>query len=99
MIVISILYPRTDDSTFDMDYYTATHMPLFADALGEACQGWGAASVAAGKYAAIGWATVTSQDAFNQAMAARGAEIMGDVPNYTNVQPELLIGEYAGGSN
>ena len=30
---------------------------------------------------------------------ARGAEVMGDVPNYTNVRPQLLIGEYAGGSS
>ncbi len=99
MLVITILYPRTDDSTFDMDYYTSSHMPLLADAIGEACQGWGAASIPSGKYAAMGWAMVTSKEAFDNAMAARGAEIMGDVPNYTNVQPELLVGEYAGGSN
>lgn len=98
MIVVTILYPRTDDSTFDMDYYTSTHMPMFAGALGDACESWGAAAVPAGKWAAIGWASVTSQDAFNAAMAESGAKIMGDVPNYTNVQPELVIGEYAGGS-
>jgi len=99
MLVITILYPRTDDSTFDMDYYTGTHMPLFADVLGDACQGWGAATIPEGKYAAMGWAMVSSQDAFNAAMASRGGEVMADVPNYTNVQPELLVGSYAGGSN
>ena len=31
-------------------------------------------------------------------MAEHGAKIMGDIPNYTNVQPELLVGEVAGGS-
>lgn len=98
MHVITILYPRTDDSTFDMDYYTSSHMPMFAEVLGEACKGWGAATVPAGKYAAIGWATVTTADAFNAAMAEHGAKVMGDIPNYTNVQPELLVGEYAGGS-
>ena len=99
MLVISILYPRTDDSTFDMDYYTGTHMPLLAEVLGEACQGWGAATIPAGKYAAMGWAMVSSQEAFNAAMGARGGEVVADVPNYTNVQPEMLIGTYAGGSN
>ena len=98
MIAVTILYPRTDDSTFDMDYYTSTHMPMLADALGDACKGWGAAAIGDGKYAAMGWATVESQDAFNAAMAEHGAKIMGDVPNYTNVQPELLVGEVAGGS-
>ena len=98
MIAVTILYPRTDDSTFDMDYYTGTHMPMLADALGDACQSWGAAAMADGKYAAMGWAVVASQDAFNGAMAEHGAKIMGDVPNYTNVQPELLVGEITGGS-
>lgn len=98
MKVITILYPRTDDSTFDMDYYTSTHMPMLADALGDACQGWGAATVPAGKFAALGWAMCDTQEAFDAAMAEHGAKIMGDVPNYTNVQPELLVGEYAGGS-
>ena len=63
---------------------------------GEDCQSWGAATIADGKYAAIGWAAVTSQDAFNAAMGTHGAAIMGDVPNYTNVAPEMLIGEIAG---
>ena len=99
MLVITILYPRTDDSTFDMDYYTGTHMPMFAEVLGDACQGWGAAAIPAGNYAAMGWAMVTDQDAFNGAMAEGGAKVMADVPNYTNVQPELLVGNYAGGSN
>ncbi len=98
MIAITILYPQTDDSTFDMDYYTGTHMPMLAEALGEHCQGWGAASINNGSWAAMGWCVATSQDAFNAAMAEHGAKIMGDVPNYTNVQPEMLIGEIAGGS-
>lgn len=98
MIAVTILYPRTDDSSFDMDYYCATHMPMLAEAFGEHCQGWGAANIAKGNYAAMGWAVVDSQEAFNAAMAEHGAKIMGDVPNYTNVQPELLVGEIAGGS-
>jgi uncharacterized protein (TIGR02118 family) len=99
MLAITILYPRTDESTFDMDYYTSSHMPLLAECLGDACQGWGAANIASGKYAAMGWAVVTDQDSFNATMAEHGGKIMGDVPNYTNVQPELLVGEIAGGSD
>lgn len=94
MISVHILYPKTDESTFDMDYYTSTHMPMLAEALGDACTGWGASSTG-GKWAAVGWATVTSKDAFDAAMGEHGAKIMGDVANYTNVQPEMLIGEIA----
>jgi len=95
MISVHILYPRTDDSTFDMDYYVQSHMPMLANALGDSCQGWGATSVMAGDLAAIGWAMVESKDAFDAAMAEHGAAIMGDVPSYTNVEPQLVLGDVA----
>ena len=95
MISVHILYPKTDESTFDMDYYTSTHMPMLADALGDACKAWGASTLKGGQWAALGWATVESQEAFDSAMAEHGAKIMGDVPNYTNVAPELVVGDIA----
>ncbi len=98
MIVVSILYPQTEDSSFDMDYYTSSHMPMFAASFGGACTGWGAATIGNGTWAAIGWATVESQEAFDATMAEHGRTIMSDIPNYTSVRPELLVGEYAGGS-
>ena len=98
MLAITFLYRRTDDSTFDMDYYTSSHMPMFADSLGDACTGWGAATIADGKYAAMGWMVVTDKDSFDSAMKEHGARVSGDVPNYTNVRPEMLVGEIAGGS-
>ncbi len=95
MISVMIMYPKTDDSTFDMDYYKATHMPMFAESLGDACQGWGAATIKTGKWEAVGWAMVDSQEALDAAMAEHGAKIMGDIPNYTNVAPELVVGDVA----
>ncbi len=95
MISVHILYPKTDDSTFDMDYYTSSHMPMLANALGDACTSWGASTTGGDNWAAVGWAHVTSQEAFDAAMAEHGAAIMGDVPNYTNVAPELVIGQIA----
>jgi uncharacterized protein (TIGR02118 family) len=91
MISVVILYPKSDESTFDMEYYSGSHMPMLAEALGDACQGWGVSGPAA-KYHAVGWAMVESQDAFDAAMAEHGGKILGDVANYTNVQPELVIG-------
>ena len=95
MISVHILYPRTDDSTFDMDYYVGKHMPMLADALGDSCKGWGATACMGGDTAAIGWAMVESKDAFDAAMAEHGASIMGDVPNYTNAEPQLVLGDIA----
>ncbi len=95
MISVHILYPKTDDSSFDMDYYCEKHMPMLANALGDACTGWGASTVSSGPWAAIGWCTVASKDAWDSAMAEHGAAVMGDVPNYTNVTPELVVGDVA----
>ncbi len=76
-----------------MEYYCATHMPMFADALGDACAGWGASTVKSGPWAAIAWAHVESQEAFDATMAEHGGKIMEDIPNYTNVMPEMIIGD------
>jgi uncharacterized protein (TIGR02118 family) len=91
MISVVILYPKSDDSTFDMDYYTSRHMPMFADSFGGACQGWGVSEPSA-KYHAVGWLMADGQEAFDSAMADHGKAIIGDVPNYTNVRPELIVG-------
>ncbi len=93
MITLAILYPKTDDSHFDMDYYTTKHMPMLAESLGAACHGWGASAVTSGKYACMGWAMIESAEALGAAMTEHGAKIMDDVANYTNVQPELIVGD------
>lgn len=95
MLSVHILYPRTEDSTFDMEYYCSTHMPMLANALGDACKGWGATAVVSGPWQAIGWAHVEDQEAFDVLMKEHGAAIMADVPNYTNCVPELVVGEVA----
>ncbi len=93
MISVHILYPKTDDSTFNMDYYTATHMPMVASALGDACTAWGATAVTTGPFEAIGWCHVESEDAWNACLAEHGGDILGDIPNYTNTAPELVVGD------
>lgn len=93
MIRVTFLYPKTDDSTFDMDYYTSTHMPMLAAALGDDCQRWGADKITKGPYEAIGWALVSSAEAFDAAMAEKGDEIRADVANYTNVRPDVVTGD------
>ena len=92
MISVYFLYPKSDDSTFDMDYYVTKHMPMLAEALGDACKGWGVSAPAA-KYHAIGWAMVESQEAYDASMAEKGGPIRADVPNYATTRPELVFGE------
>lgn len=92
MISVLILYPKSDDTTFDIDYYAGRHMPMLAAALGDACKGWGVIAPSA-EYHCVGWAMVESQDALNAMFAAHGGEIIGDLPNYTNSNPKMIIGD------
>jgi uncharacterized protein (TIGR02118 family) len=90
---VTILYPTTEGASFDLDYYTTSHMPMLAEKLGDHCKGWGVDKVVSGPFEAIGWALVDDMDGFNGAMKEHGAEIMGDVANYTTIQPTLVIGD------
>ena len=91
MIRVTFLYPKTDESTFDMDYYTSTHMPMLAAALGGDCHGWGADRITGGPYEAIGWALVSGAEAW-AAITEKG-EIGADVANYSTVRPEVVVGD------
>ncbi len=100
MIKVYILYPNNPGVRFDMAYYCERHMPMVKARLGAACTGFtvdaGLAGGAPGQpapYVAIGALLCTSAEAFGAAMAQHGAEVMGDIPNYTDAQPVLQICE------
>lgn len=96
MVRMTFLYPKTDESTFDMDYYTSTHMPMVASALGDDCHGWGADKIISGPYEAIGWMLVSNAEAW-AAVTASGT-ISADVPNYASVRAEVVMGDVVRGS-
>lgn len=81
----------SENSTFDMDYYLSSHMPMFAEALGDGCKDWGVMRPS-DKYHAIAWVIVDKQETFDATMADHGARILADVPNYTSVEPEVVVG-------
>ena len=93
MFRVSIHYPKTEGATFDHEYYKTTHMPLVASKLGDNCTSWGVDKVIDGPLEAIGYLVVKDLGEFGAAMAANGAEIMGDVPNYTSITPQLVVAE------
>lgn len=98
MIKFSVLYPAGESTRFNMDYYRDTHMPMARQKLGAACKGMaieqglaGGAPGAPPAYVAMGHFYFNSVDEFQAAMAPHEAELMGDIPNYTNVQPIIQI--------
>jgi len=100
MIKVSVLYPYRDGSKFDMEYYCKRHMPMVQQKLGAACkrvaveQGIsGAAPGSRPDYAAMGHLYLESVEAFQAAFQPHAAEIMADIPNYTDIQPIIQISQ------
>ncbi len=97
MITLNAMYPRTDDSTFDFDYYANTHTPIVVNALGDAIV---RATLTTGEafgggpspYMCVATIEIDSIESLAAAFAAHGGEIMGDIPNFTNVQPTMYVG-------
>lgn len=99
-VKISILYPYTDGKKFDMDYYSNNHMPMVAELFGEPLIRYDIEKGIAGRspddplpYAAIGTFYFDTLEAYNQAFAPHAEQILGDIPNYTDIQPVVQIGE------
>ena len=83
-----------------MAYYVQKHMPMVRQKLGAACKGisveQGVAGGASGTpptYVAMGHILCDSAEAFQAAFTPHAAEIMGDIPNYTAIQPIIQISD------
>jgi uncharacterized protein (TIGR02118 family) len=99
MIKVSILYPNSPDATFDMAYYTSKHLTLVQRKV-PACKGVAAERGLGGAepgskpaYVALGHLLFDSLEAFHTGFGPHAAEIIADVPNYTNTRPIIQISE------
>src|SRR4051794_22109586 len=99
MVRITILYPNTPGSRFDVEYYLNTHMPMSARLLGAAVK---AITVDIGRpglggepapFAAIcGFACETVED-FMGAFTPVASELQGDIPQYTDIEPVIQVSD------
>ena len=93
MIRVTVNYPTSEGSTFDHDYYKATHIPLCLSTW----TGVKSSSIEKGingPNAAAVQFTFDSMEAFGAAMGSEGtAAIKADVANYTNITPVMQISE------
>ena len=100
MIKVSVMYPYEPGARFDHDYYRDTHMPLAKARLGDACLYYtvdkglaGGAPGAAPTYVAMCHFLADSVASFQAAFAPHAKEILGDIPNYTDLQPVMQFSE------
>lgn len=101
MICLTVLYPKTTDSQFDMAYYLQTHTPLVQERLTPiGLTGIDLESGLAGgapdsppTYTMIARLRFASPDALQNALATHGPELIGDIPNFTDAQPIMQVSQ------
>ena len=100
MIKVSVLYPNGDGKSFDFEYYINSHVPLVSKTLGDALKdasydkglGGGAPDTTA-PYVAVANLYFESMESFQQSFADGASTLMADLPNFTNIEPQVQINE------
>jgi uncharacterized protein (TIGR02118 family) len=101
MICVSVFYPSGAGKHFDQVYYEQKHRALVMERLAshgitryeidQGLSGLGPGSEP--MFACVGRLYFNAVGDFQQAMAAHGAELQADIPNFTDIQPQFQISE------
>ena len=101
MIKVTVFYGNEAGKSFDFDYYVKQHMPLVQERL----TGFGMRyyNVERGisdtdpnappRYTAIGYLLFNDVNGVHEGFKAHGRELIGDVKNFTELEPSFLISE------
>ena len=95
---LQVIYPITDDTHFDYDYYLGTHMPMVGEHMGAhiasvlVTKGLASGPDAPPEVYAVATMTFADQSALDAALGAAGP-VIADIGNFTNTRPQMLIGE------
>jgi uncharacterized protein (TIGR02118 family) len=100
MVTVTAIYPKTAESTFDMDYYLRKHIPFVKDLLStaglekiELLHGTASLDGTPPQFEVIAQLQFSSVEHVRQSLAQHGREILDDIASFTNVQPALQINE------
>ena len=95
------MYPLTAGKSFDHVYYEGKHCPMVRERL--ASHGLirldilnGVSGMAPGSdpgYVVIANLYFQTVEEFQQGMTDHGAEILADIPNYTPIDPQMLVSQ------
>lgn len=98
---VTVLYPNTSDAIFNLDYFLKTHMPLVQQQFGPyGFQGYSVLKLNGtpdpnkkAPYSIQATLLFDSAKDFEAALGATAETVLGDVPNFSNKEPLLIIGE------
>jgi uncharacterized protein (TIGR02118 family) len=102
MVKISILYPNNPGARFDFEHYIKRHIPRSIELL-SAYPGFRAVSIERGvggtepgsppAYIAGCFFTFDTVESFLAAFMPNAAELQTDMPNYTDIVPQIQFNE------
>ena len=100
MIKVSVMYPNSPGTRFDHDYYREKHLPLIQSRLGATLKYYtidkglaGGTPGSAPAYVAMCHFFSDSVESFQAAFGPHANEILGDIPNYTDLAPVMQFSE------
>ena len=100
MIKVSVMYPNTPGARFNHEYYRDTHMPLVKSRMAANCKYYtvdkglaGGTPGAPATYVGMCHIYCDSVESFQGGFGPHVKEILGDIPNYTDLAPVVQISE------
>ena len=100
MVVVSVFYPLSDATSFDMDYYLNSHVPLvrrLLEPMGlrqtKVLRGTASGSGGAPDFTVVVDLFFDDAESMGAALAAHGPETQADIPNFTDATPIIQISE------
>ena len=100
MIKVSVMYPNKPGARFNHEYYRDKHMPLVKSKMGANCKYYtvdkglaGGSPGAPATYVGMCHIFCDSVEAFQAGFGPHANEILGDIPNYTDLSPVIQISE------
>lgn len=96
-MIVTVLYPNHDGARFDARYYADHHAKLATEIWSpekvDLIEGTGGAGGGPSPYALVAHFHFASPEALGAAMTnPRTAELIADIPNFTDIQSQIMIG-------
>lgn len=102
-ITVTVMYPNTPGSKFDMDYYLSNHFDLVGKLWGpkllsaRAIQGLGTPDPdTPAPYQVMAILELENMDDLHSLIKEHGEAVMGDIANFTDVTPVVQVSENLG---
>jgi len=96
MKCVTVVYPQKEGAKFDFEYYMSTHIPLVARLLARKLgvrRGLSSVTGAPVPFVCAATIPIDSVEEFQTLFSQHGAQILADIPKYTNIEPIIQFDE------